>query len=404
VTILLINFPQQLAAALRSIVSQAGLHTVAAESVVLAPSTLPPQAAHAVFVYGHAVDADAVAVVKHVRQAGYRPIYVVCERCSEDWTERVYLAGASFVFSDALRGDLILELLSRGSHQPIAESVPSPSASEVSSPPVPPLGRTHLLSELRDFSRLLRANNDGPELIHSYLDKLRELLGLNRAALFLSQGTTKTTMDCVYAVGLPRELWEDFPLSMMSGLGLLNQTQQVALHLSTLPTGPHGADARRQMSALGMQWAVPLATNGELLGVFLAATRATGRPLAFEEIELVFLLLEELAGALVSHRRMLAVVAQVADIDSVIRAFPGLCLMVDLVGEVQFANAAALSVAGCETLRELQTTGIPAPLREFVRSGTQQTTVAIANKNYRFSRAPVGDGRRVCLLLGAPTE
>lgn len=392
--ILLIKFPENLAAALREILAPASYLVVAADSISRAPSAIPPAAAHGAFLSATDLDAKAIEDIRELREAGYETVYVVCETARDDWLERAYMAGASFVFSGRLRGSMIVEVLAR--RAPSKQEAPRDTAhAPQSSCGIPNTsGRVQMLAEFRDFSRMLRTNSTADALVPAYLGSLREKLSLNRAALFMV-GDRGARMDCAFAVGVQRDLWAEMPIPLHSGIGVLVQSRQVAMHVSALPHCKDGANARHLMFAMGMQWAVPFASDGEFLGVFLAGSRATGASLAGEEIEIMFLLLEELAGALVANRKKAATDASAADL---LHRLDKACLFTSGAGDVLFANKAALTVLGHGSLQDLKAAGLPAPLVSFARSG-DPVALGISSGNLRFTRLPLSDHRGGVLLL-----
>jgi hypothetical protein len=266
---------------------------------VKAPAILHPGATGAVFVQCTSIDAKTIAEVVGFLTAGYGNVFVFAEKRTADSDERVLLAGARFVFDVPFRAPLVLELLNR-----ISTAVthnPSPSSSRQIPPPAPLPFRRSPLADIRSVHRLLRNNKDVSWA--PFFDWLRETLGLNRAVLYICD-PTGDTMQCHYAAGVARQVTDHYPIPLLSGLGLLTQKQHMAFSIESLPVSVPGQQARDQMNALGMSWAIPVSEAGDYMGLFMVGVKITGANLSMDDIELLFLLMEEVGGVLRDRREI----------------------------------------------------------------------------------------------------
>jgi signal transduction histidine kinase/ActR/RegA family two-component response regulator len=227
-----------------------------------------------------------------------------------EWEEEAYLQGAVQVLTKPVRPRLLNALLDR--LWPIAEA---PHRSPALSPPVPPdatrpdesrisPGTAQTLSVLRDFSGILTHSLDAEGILKQFLLLLREIVGINRAAVFLRQpfGSFDDApgegrrLRAASAIGLSSSLLQQFELSFESGIGG---------HLFRLGRilRRYGEEARndvetqKEFELLGAQVAVPILDRENLLGVAVFDGRITGEPLVNSELELIFHLLEQLALA-----------------------------------------------------------------------------------------------------------
>jgi signal transduction histidine kinase len=228
-----------------------------------------------------------------------------------EWEEEAYLQGAIQVLTKPVRPRLLNTVLDR--LWPVAEALhPSPAVN----PPLPAdanrpadsrisPGAAQTLSVLRDFSGILTHSLNADGILKQFLLLLREIIGINRAAVFLHQpfasfgdtGEKGRRLRAVSAIGLSSGLLQQFELSFESGIGG---------HLFRLGRilRRYGEEARndvetqKEFELLGAQVAVPILDRENLLGVAVFDGRITGEPLVNSELELIFHLLEQLALAI----------------------------------------------------------------------------------------------------------
>jgi signal transduction histidine kinase len=169
-------------------------------------------------------------------------------------------------------------------------------------------GRTPVeaLGILRDFSGILTHSLCSEALLRQFLLMLREILGVNRAAVFLRQPMTifgvapsadeTRRMRSACAIGLSQGLLEHFELSFESGLGghLFREGKIIRRHSADATAD---VEIQKEFEILGAQVAIPILDRETLVGVATFDGRVTGEPLANGELELIFHLLEELGLA-----------------------------------------------------------------------------------------------------------
>src|SRR5205085_10449789 len=113
----------------------------------------------------------------------------------------------------------------------VVEAMPLPAPVRAAEPAVSAATQMNFqsLGALRGFSAILTHSLDGRAMLKQFLLLLRELIGINRAAIFLRQPAswmgTQLTLDdtralrAACAIGLPPGLLEHFELSFNSGVG-----------------------------------------------------------------------------------------------------------------------------------------------------------------------------------------
>jgi signal transduction histidine kinase len=256
---------------------------------------------------------------------GLWPIEKICQRAARcpilvfsgsrdwPWEEEAYLHGVHQVLSKPVRPRLLNLVLDR------LWSVPVPAPKTETRPPfvLPPVageaktGRSsHTAAEalgvLRNFSAMLTHSLRAEALLREFLMMLREILGVNRAAVFLRQpqsvfGATAALGDnrrmrTACAIGLSQGLLEHFELSFESGIGgyLFREGKIVRRQA---PEALHDVEMQKEFEILGAQVAIPILDRETLVGVATFDGRVTGEPLANGELELIFHLLEEMGLA-----------------------------------------------------------------------------------------------------------
>ncbi|HOB33032.1 MAG TPA: response regulator, partial [Verrucomicrobiota bacterium] len=171
------------------------------------------------------------------RRAPRIPILVYAKEKQREWEEEAYLQGATYVLTKPVRMRMLTALLDR-LWRPVPE-VPAPAEPAVPRETVKPVetapGQPALqpgfqsLSALRGFSAILTHSLDADAMLRQFLLMLRELVGINRAAVFLHQpphwpGERATAeqgsqLRAASAIGLSPGLLEHFELSLESGIG-----------------------------------------------------------------------------------------------------------------------------------------------------------------------------------------
>src|SRR5262245_5654174 len=131
------------------------------------------------------------------RRAPKIPLIIVTGERQSEWEEEAYISGATYVVAKPLRARLLNALLERLWPTTEPSQVQSPAAAapfspqETSSPPDTDFlrrsGTTTTLGVLRDFSAILTHSLNAEGMLRQLLLLQRELLSINRAAVFLRQ-------------------------------------------------------------------------------------------------------------------------------------------------------------------------------------------------------------------------
>jgi signal transduction histidine kinase/DNA-binding NarL/FixJ family response regulator len=241
------------------------------------------------------------------RRAPRLPILVFSSEAEGDWEEQAYLQGATYVLSKPLRPRLLSVLLDRcwqtGLSQPetILSSVsPSPAPA-----PAAAADEAKTLSTLRDFSSILTHSLNAEAMLKQFLLLLREVIGVNRGAIFLRPHGAGFAQDpgesrrlrSAASLGIPAGLLEHLELSFDSGIGgHLYRFHRILRRVAD--EARQNPEAQKEFELLGGQVAVPILDRETIIGVAIFDGRITGEALGNAELGLIFHLLESLGLAI----------------------------------------------------------------------------------------------------------
>lgn len=240
--------------------------------------------------------------------AGHTPIVLLTPDHSSSIEQAAYAAGADLVLRTPINIAAFKSATRRLlSHDQARAAAPSRPATAIA----PAVLHASSLEVLRDFSRVLGYSLDYKLFTQHFVLKLREILSVNRIAIFLESppaGTPsqppdlrgKDRLTAVAAVGISNDLLECIELSRRSGIGLHVTRSAQILRTESDSQHPFTFDdpkIRREFEILGCQVALPINDRERTLGVALIGGRVTGAPFNDAELQLVYHLLEELGLA-----------------------------------------------------------------------------------------------------------
>jgi len=240
------------------------------------------------------------------------PLLVYTGAAAWEWEEEAYLQGVAHILRKPVRARLLKALLERLWLNPVP-SAPAATAvvaradmaKATASAAEGIQAAAQSLKVFRDFSAVLSHSLCGEEMLKQFLLRLREIIGVNRAAIFLRQpalaasGKTATEdrqLRSACALGLPSGLLQNFELSFESGIGGHLYRQGRILRRDS-PEALADPEAQKEFELLGAQVAVPILDRETLVGIAVFDGRVTGEPLGNTELELIFHLLEQLGLA-----------------------------------------------------------------------------------------------------------
>lgn len=263
------------------------------------------------------IDAEVAGVqcvwtIERLRRQNARcPIIVYTNTKQSDWEEEAYLRGVNHVLTKPVRIRALTVLLERilaGGATPPPANFSRSDTSMIVAGGASATGTAlaQPLTVLRNFSSILTHSLNAEAMLRQFLLQLREIVSLNRAAIFLrpnynaeSAVTTPEAgrrLRAAGAIGLAPGLLEHFELSLDSGVGgQLFRLGRILRRQSEEVRGD--IEAQKEFELLGAQVAVPIFDRDSLLGVAVLDGRITGEPLTNAELELIFHLLEQVGLA-----------------------------------------------------------------------------------------------------------
>ncbi len=324
------------------------------------------------------LDVEVVWVVDRLRRHDAKSPVIVYTSASESaWEEEAFLHGVNHVLTKPVRARLLNTLLERLGNAPVQRVISVPPPPQNSFSRAPEFSRSvnpsPTLDVLRDFSSILTYSLNGEAMLRQFLSFLREMLSVNRAAIFLNRPCRSLAesvspedsrrLRSASAIGLSPGLLEHFELSLDSGIG--GQIVRLGRILRRDSDEARAdAETQKEFEVLGGQVAVPVADRNGIVGVAVFDGRVTGEPLANAELELIFHLLEQVAFALRNiwlHDQLAGNNEMMTD---VLRELSSACIVVGSDLKVLHANKSAKRHFGRKNLRtgELEFSDLPQTL------------------------------------------
>ncbi|HUZ06416.1 MAG TPA: ATP-binding protein [Candidatus Paceibacterota bacterium] len=310
------------------------------------------------------MDVELVWVIERLRRRDPKCAIIAYTAYSESaWEEEAFLHGLTHILTKPVRTRLLASLLERSESTPSSQTVSRPSQPAPISPAqMPPfrqpeispaerfVNAEHTLDVLRDFSSILTHSLDAEAMLKQFLMFLREILSVNRAAIFLnrpfspmaenfSPDDTKSLRSAA-AIGLSSGLLEHFELSLDSGIG--GQLARLGRILRRDSDEARAdVEAQKEFELLRAQVAVPILNRETIIGVAVFDGRVTGEPLTNAELELIFHLLGQVGlgmGNIWLHDQLSENHEMMTD---VLRELSSACIVVGRDLKVLHANKAA---------------------------------------------------------------
>jgi signal transduction histidine kinase len=254
------------------------------------------------------------------------------------------------------------------------------------------------LEALRKFSGVLTHSLDPQALLREFLLVLREVIGVNRAAIFLRNpssvfGTPSPNQEdrwlrSACAIGLEQSFLEHFALNLTTGIGAYLRKHGRILK-STSAEAQSSREMAREFQLVGGCVAIPILDRETILGVAVLDERLTGDAYENEELALLFHMLEEVGLAIRNswlHDQLQTSHAMLGDILSNLGTA---CVVVGSNLAVLHSNAAARRVLLAENpdKTQLEFSDLPQELGSKVFT-VMKTNVGVASFKYQFQTLP----------------
>ncbi len=326
-TLLILTSQPSMAAAIESVLDPGRFQLIVKEHVGEAEFLLGRGAIDATIVDAELTGAGAIRIIEEVAAyAPGSPILVYAGERQWQWEEDAYVLGVSHVLAKPVRGRMLNHLLTRlfPDHLPQPAPVAAPAFEKIRN--VAGNDSVRALEALRRFSGVLTHSLDSAALLKQFLLLLREVIGVNRAIIFLRRpsgvladvplSADDRLLRSACAIGLDQSVLQHFALTLGGGIGGFLHRQGRILRAA----GPEAAASReiaKEFQLLGAQIAIPILDRESLLGVAVFDDRVTGEPFTNEELALMFHMLEEVGLALRNswlHDQMSANRGMISDI------------------------------------------------------------------------------------------
>ena len=303
---------------------------------------------------------ESVWVIESLRRFNSKvPLIAYTEKNSPEWEEEVFLRGVTQVLPKPVRARLLTSILERLGITPASAGLAAPEAGTTAffrNPAAEPAGLpravnvSQTLDVIRNFSSILTHSLNAEAMLQQFLQFLREMLSVNRAAIFLNRPDATLAehvsapdtrkLRSVASIGLTGGLLEHFSISLDSGLGALVSRLGRIVRRDSAEIMANPA-ALKEFEMLGVQVAMPITSRDTLVGVVVFDGRVTGESLVNSELELIFRLLEQVGLAL----RNISLHDQLAGnhelLAGVLRELSSACVVVGRDLKILHANKAA---------------------------------------------------------------
>ncbi len=375
ITILVLTKQESLSVAISSAVEARKYQFITKDDVWEAESLLSRGAIDVAIVDVELTDVKAIRLLQDLkRTAPSVPILVYTGSKQWEWEEDAYLIGVEHVLNKPVRSKLLNNLLERVAPKAdAAEDLSGRPSAHARPPAASAVDQPRALEALRNFSTILTHTLDPQALLKEFLLLLRQIVGVNRAMIFLRKPSTEWADDpsaegerwmrCACAIGLEQTLLDHFALSISSGIGGFLYRQGRILRAN----GPEAAAQReilKEFQLLGVEIAIPVLDRESLIGVAVLDARLTGEPYSNEELALIFHMLEEVGLAIKNswlHTHLRANHSMLVDI---LGQLGSGCMVIGHSMAIMHANAAAMQMfrlKGSEK-RQLEFQDIPQEL------------------------------------------
>jgi signal transduction histidine kinase/DNA-binding response OmpR family regulator/GAF domain-containing protein len=332
-TLLVVTRQPSLATAIQTVLDPVKYQLITKETVGEAEFLLTRGAIDAAILDVELTDSRATRAIEELKNyAPDCPVLVYTGEKQWEWEEDAYMLGVAQVLAKPVRGKLLTTLLDRmfpEQQQTKTLALHSQAGNSTAidiATPRPYVDQVRALEALRRFSSVLTHSLDSAGLLKQFLLLLREIIGVNRAIIFLrkpggvlsdsplSQDDRWLRSAC--AIGHDQSVLQHFALSLGTGIGGCLHRQGRILR-ATSQEAHANREISKEFQLLGAEVAIPILDRESLLGVVVFDERLTGEPYANEELALIFHMLEEVGLALRNtwlHDQVLANHEMIADI------------------------------------------------------------------------------------------
>ncbi|MGZ0710142.1 ATP-binding protein [Coraliomargarita sp. W4R53] len=257
-------------------------------------------------------------------------------------------------------------------------------------PPIErPSSRSHAastLNVLRDLSHILSFSLDYKAFTQHFILKLRDHISFGRIGIFV-EGSAKQSLvknkkskhlSCIASLGLPSDLVDCFQLSREVGIGYeLSEYPRILRQdgHSHSPIKNTSSAVEKEFSVLGCHLAIPITDRENVIGLAVLNGPVTGRDYSEDELELLYLLMEELGLAIRNSRLHSELTQHGQLIENVMHSMSSGAIVFSENLEILYINNAAkrfLDLGGNNSERSIEFAELPSKLAVSVHRAVEK--------------------------------
>lgn len=417
--ILFISRDANIPKSLREVLTASELRIISKNTPEAAQSALSRQAFDLALIYVDSGGGTLKQQLQYLRESS-SSLYIIVLAPSYNLDEETlaFNSGADLYFSEPLPTKSLQRIIMRNSQAD--QSVTTQHILNTPSPSNPSNTRSvSALHVLRDFSNILGFSLDYKTSTQHFILKLRDHIGFSRICIFLEttakqsivQKTGPNHLQCIASLGLPSDLIDCFQLSRDMGIGKTLHEQPRILNVHELRNRSfenQGNALCKEFDILGCHLAVPISDREGTIGVAMLNGPVTGREYNEDELQLLYLLMEELGLAIRNSRLHAELGRHGALIENVLSSMASGAIVVSEDLEILYANRAAKHFLEIDAnqARLIEFAELPnalaGPVHCAVERGELSDSFLIpgrhANQVYQISIFPFSDKEELALL------
>lgn len=259
-------------------------------------------------------------------------------------------AGANLYFAEPIPAQTIARLIkSQIASNP--EQPPQQTNTQPSQPSDEDNSTAAALKTIRDFSNILSYSLDYKAFTQQFILKLRDHISFSRIGIFLESSAKQSLvksektnqLECVASLGLPVDLVDCFQLSRNVGIGRTLCEHPRILSSRHQSNNPFDSDTtiRKEFDILGCHTAVPITDREQLIGLAVLNGPVTGRDYSDAELQLLFILMEELGLAIRNSRLHAELASHGKLIENVLRSMSSGAIVIGENLNILYTNRSA---------------------------------------------------------------
>lgn len=267
--------------------------------------------------------------------------------------------GADFYFAEPFPAQSLLRLLSSCNQKP-ARPDRQPAVTPENNQKTTSVDASSTLHTLRDLSHILSFSLDDRAFNQHFILKLRDHISFSRIGIFIESSAKQSLiknnetnhLTCIASIGLPSDLVDCFQLSRSTGIGREISEEPCVLHGRGSRYDAFAGQAEstidKEFAILGCHTAIPISDREGSIGVAVLNGPITGREYTDDELELLYILMEEL-GLAIRNSRLHTELAQHGQlIENVLHSMSSGALVCGEDLQVLYANDPAKRFLGIE--------------------------------------------------------